>query len=100
LLLHCILERGAFDVRIFFGPARRHCHLERISRGGEHLGQQGIGIERYGRDKLLELLLSQSLLRLRRRLLWRVRTLRRLRQQRRRRAGEHYGNHCSKPKLT
>jgi hypothetical protein len=55
-----------------FGPARRHRHLDRVGRRGQDLSQQGIGIERNRRDKLLELLLTKRLLLLLRRLLRRV----------------------------
>ena len=59
LALHRVLERGARDLRIGLGPARRHHDLERVGRRHQHLGQQRIGIERDRRDQLLDLFLLE-----------------------------------------
>src|SRR5262249_7832153 len=62
LPLHRIFEVAALEVRVVLGPTGRHHDFERVGGGGQDLREQRVGIERDGRDQLLQLLIAQMLL--------------------------------------
>ena len=56
-----LYERIAFEfgVRRLLSPARSLDHIERVGRSHEHVGQEIIGIERDGREELIQFLFFQ-----------------------------------------
>jgi hypothetical protein len=61
LPLQRILEALAFQIRMALDPALGGDHFQRISRGHEDLGEQGVGVEGDRCDQLLDLLLGEGL---------------------------------------
>ena len=61
LLLQRVLERLTFQVGIRLHPSLGDHDLERVRRRHQHLGQQGVRIQRDRCDQLVELLLKNDL---------------------------------------
>ena len=60
LLAGCVQKILAVEVAVLLQPLLRLNHLERISGRGENLTQEGVRVERYRRDHIIELLGSEQ----------------------------------------
>ena len=100
LLVHRRLEIRAGEVLVGLDPALGLDHLERIGRGHEDFGKQGVGIERDRRHQRVELLRLEQLVGLRgRRLRLRDRRVRHRQQKRRRKRPYRHPDHLDLPFL-
>ncbi|MNZ32068.1 hypothetical protein D3C78_493880 [compost metagenome] len=60
LIRHLLDGIVAGGLGVGLGPGHRFAHLPRISGGHQYLGQQRIGVQRDGREHLVQLLLGED----------------------------------------